>query len=151
MSRNRDNLGFSVVSSTIIDIDALPDLDPAAGVADLEDEDDPYKYGWRWETAADGSETLRQVPLAYQDLLSPEVGDFIAESTIHHKVVAGVAAILERRYAGEPKVAVWSDLKISFKIPGSLPVRVPTSAWSRECWTATATAGAFATAKSRER
>ena len=81
-------------------------------------EDDPFYYGWRWEEAPDGSGESRQVPLTYDDLLSPEVGDFIAESTVHHKVTGGIEAILARRYADRPTVAVWSDLKISFRIPG---------------------------------
>ncbi len=95
----------------------MPEVDAIPGAPDCAGEvDDPFYYGWRWETTGDGE--LRQTPLTYRDLLSPEVGDFIAESTIHHKVTAEVEGILERRYAGEPSVAVWSDLKIAFRIPG---------------------------------
>ncbi len=116
MSRSEDNLRLSVVSP--VSVESLPDADPAAGVPERDGDDDPFTYGWRWETPSGGSGSLRQVPLTYEDLLSPEVGDFIAESTIHHKVTAEVAGILERRYADEPSVAVWSDLKIAFRIPG---------------------------------
>ncbi len=116
MSRTRSNLRSSVAPPAAIEPDRLPDVGPAAGVPELDGEDDPYYYGWRWQTAP--GDKLRQIPLTYQDLLSPEVGDFIAESTIHHKVTAEVFGILERRYAAEPSVAVWSDLKIAFRVPG---------------------------------
>ncbi len=83
-------------------------------------EDDPYFYGWRdvREQSPAGEEQRRQIPLTYADLLSPEVGDFIAEDTIHRKVISDVFNILERRYKPEPSVAVWSDLKLVFHIPG---------------------------------
>jgi Uma2 family endonuclease len=96
-----------------------PDPEPVPGSPELDDDgDDPFDYGHRWEPAPDGSGKLRQVPLTYADLLSPEVGDFVAEDTVHRKVTVELAEILERRYADDVTVAVWSDLKISFRIPG---------------------------------
>ncbi len=95
-----------------------PAVEPAGGPEPGEGEDDPYYYGWRWGKPSAGSDGLRQEPLTYDDLLSPEVGDFIAEDTIHHQVTADIEAILKRRHAGDETVAVWGDLKISFRIPG---------------------------------
>ncbi len=94
---------------------------PDRGTAELvDDQGGPYYYGWRdrWEPLPDGSERLRQEPLTYDDLLSPEVGDFIAEDTIHHQVTGDLEAILKRRYAEDETVAVWGDLKIDFRVPG---------------------------------
>ncbi len=113
VSETEDKLHFSVRPPAAAG--PATDVDPV-GIDDGEDE--PFYFGWRWEEAPDGSRKLRQVPLTYDDLLSPEVGDFIAEDTIHRRVTVDIAKILERRYADEPTVAVWSDLKISFRIPG---------------------------------
>ena len=107
MSRPAHNLRFSVKSE--IDSTAPDD-----------DANDPFYYGWRYldESASDSSDALHRVPLTYRDLLSPEVGDFIAEDTVHRSVVEGVARILKPRLEVDSEVAVWSDLKIYFVIPG---------------------------------
>lgn len=83
-------------------------------------DDDPFYYGWRpsREKTADGEERLRWIPLTYDDLLDPQEDDVIAEDTIHRKVTEGVAGILRHRYRADPTVAVWSNLKIHFHIPG---------------------------------
>ena len=84
------------------------------------DSSDPQAYGWRYAyaTAPDGSEKLVQVPLTYGDLLDPEEGDFVAESTIHQQLIHDLFDVLKGRYHDEPTTAVWSDLKIAFAIPG---------------------------------
>lgn len=81
---------------------------------------DPYEYGWRErrEVAPDGTETLSWDPLSYRDLLDPREGDVVAEDSVHRTVTEDVARILRRRYEGHPSVAVWSNLKILFEIPG---------------------------------
>src|SRR5262245_32431575 len=40
---------------------------------------DPFYYGWRMRrhVAADGTETLEQIPLTLEDVLHPQEGDFI--------------------------------------------------------------------------
>lgn len=91
-----------------------------AAVDDVDAESDPYYYGWRYayETSPGGAEKLVQVPLTYRDLLDPQEGDFIAESTVHQRVIDDVVDVLLRRYRSEPAIAVWSNLKIAFVIPG---------------------------------
>lgn len=91
-------------------------VDDAAALAE-----DPYYYGWRdvYETLPDGSQAWRQVPLTYADLLDPqEEGDYVAEDTVHSQMTAAVAHLLRRRYDADPSVAVFSNLKILFKVPG---------------------------------
>jgi Uma2 family endonuclease len=94
----------------------VPAADSPGSTADA----DPYRYGWRErrEVAPDGSEKVGWIPLTYRDLLDPQEGDYIAESTIHRRVVEGVAHVLTRRYEDDPGVAVWCNLKIVFRIPG---------------------------------
>ncbi len=97
--------------------EAAPDRVP---VARLRRDHDPFYYGWRpsREKTADGEDKLRWIPLTYEDLLDPQEDDVVAEDTIHRKVTDGVAGILRRRYRADPTVAVWSNLKILFHIPG---------------------------------
>lgn len=96
----------------------LPEPKPLE--ADDEAGEDPYRYGWRErrETAPDGTEKLCWDPLTYEDLLDPQEGDIVAEDSVHRSVTEDMARILKRRYADDPKVAVWSNLKIVFRIPG---------------------------------
>ncbi len=116
------DLAYKTPSSpTIVEADPVRETEPVEGAPGLDGtEQDPFTYGWRqtWEKTAGGDEQLRWIPLTYQDLLDPQEGDVVAEDTIHRKVTEGVAGILERRYRAEPTVAVWSNLKIVFKIPG---------------------------------
>lgn len=86
----------------------------------LEAGEDPHRYGWRerWETAPDGSKKLCWDPLTYEDLLDPQEGDIVAEDSVHRSVTEDIARILKRRYRDDPTVAVWSNLKVVFKIPG---------------------------------
>ncbi len=102
-------------TETPAEIEGLEALSPAD-----DDADDPFYYGWREssEQAPDGSKRRRWMPLTYRDLLDPQEGDVIAEDTIHRKVTEGVAGILERRFRSDPTVAVWSNLKILFEVPG---------------------------------
>ena len=46
---------------------------------------DPYRYGWRYMRVKqlDGTEIFDQVPLTLEDVLFPQVGDFIANCSAH--------------------------------------------------------------------
>ncbi len=101
----------------------LPSPEPAGAEVNAsspEPAHDPYEYGWRErrEIAPDGTEKLRWDPLSYRDLLDPQEGDVVAEDSVHRTVTDDVARILKRRYEDQPSVAVWSNLKILFEIPG---------------------------------
>jgi Putative restriction endonuclease len=86
----------------------------------FDDPSDPYYYGFRYayETSADGSKKMVQVPLTYADLLDPQEDDFIAESTIHYQLIHDLNDMLRHRYRDQPSTAVWSNLKINIVIPG---------------------------------
>ncbi len=92
------------------------ETEPDGAEREPEDTEDEPDYGHRWVTQPDGS--LREVPLTYADLLDPQEGDFIAEDTVHGKVIRNIISILERRYRDESTVAVWSDFKVNVKIRG---------------------------------
>jgi hypothetical protein len=82
------------------------------------DDEDPYRYGWRFRPAADGSGETEMAPLTYADLLDPQEGDVVAEDTIHRCLTEDLGSMLQRRWAGDETVAVWSNLKVNFRIPG---------------------------------
>ncbi len=117
-------------SPKMVEHDPLPEVESAEPASELEEpdrvsfarlrSDDPFYYGWRqsWEKTPGGEEKPRWIPLTYEDLLDPQEGDVVAEDTIHRKVTEGVAGILRRRYRADPTVAVWSNLKIVFHVPG---------------------------------
>ncbi len=52
-------------------------------------EPDPYRYGWRYVRVErpDGTIVFDQVPLTLEDVLFPEVGDFIVQRTPHNRDV----------------------------------------------------------------
>ena len=122
MSRPAAKLRPATESPTAVDPAPLPEVEPVTEAPGLDDDDenDPFYYGWREQrqTAPDGSEKRGWIPLTYQDLLDPQEGDVVAEDTIHRGVTEEVASILKQRYVDDPSVAVWSDLKIVFEIPG---------------------------------
>lgn len=75
---------------------------------------DPFRYGHRW---VDGE----MVPLTYADVLDPQIGDFIAENTIHNQLRDLFWRVLARRFRDRDDVAVWSDLKLRFGTAGKGP------------------------------
>jgi Uma2 family endonuclease len=87
-------------------------------------EPDPYRYGWRYVrvVAPDGSELLDQVPLTLEDVLFPEVGDFIVQTRHHNQDVKYLADVFEARLAGDPSAVVVSDYRVDWNLPGVRPL-----------------------------
>ncbi len=61
------------------------------------------------------------VPLAYEDLLDPQEGDFVTDDNLNRKLAGYFQHFLERCYAEEDDVAVWSDFKLRFGESGKGP------------------------------
>ena len=83
------------------------------------DESDPFRYGWRYVTvrAADGTETLDQVPLTLEDVLFPETGDFIVQTDLHDTDTSYLKTFQHRLPGAQDAVAV-SDCRVDWNIPG---------------------------------
>ncbi len=86
----------------------------AATTAPRRPRKDPFRYGHRW---VDGE----MVPLTYDDLLDPRLGDFVAENTIHNQLRDLFWHVFRRRFAGRDDIVVWSDLKLRFGTAGKGP------------------------------
>jgi len=89
-------------------------------------ERDSYRYGWRIGTRQEpgGRERTHFVPLTYQDLLNPQLGDKMTQDSLHIELVALLTSLLKRHFAPNPEVGVFSDLKVIFEVP-DLPGPAP--------------------------
>jgi Uma2 family endonuclease len=87
-------------------------------------EPDPYRYGWRYVRVerSDGTVGFDQVPLTLEDVLFPEVGDFIVQSTPHNRDVGYLRDVCESRLANDPHAEVVSDCRVDWNLPGVRPL-----------------------------
>ncbi len=88
------------------------------------DEPDPYRYGWRYVRVErpDGKVELDQVPLTLEDVLFPEVGDFIVQTTLHNRDIVYLKSVFESRLADNPDAELVSDCRVDWDLPGVRPL-----------------------------
>lgn len=96
--------------SRMVPLKPPPDLPPRS---------DPFRYGWRHVlrgTTPDGNQIWDQVPLTQDDVLHPEVGDFIVNSTAHAHDCKYLADVIESRCEHHPrwKALVLSDTRVAW-------------------------------------
>ncbi len=87
------------------------------------DENDPYRYGWRYvtETGPDGVPVSRQVPLTEADVLHPQEDDFIVQNYAHNKDVVYLQNSFESCLKDSPGRLVFFDHRIDFGVAGIEP------------------------------
>lgn len=85
-----------------------------------DDNYDPFPYGSRFvkEVLSDGKVTYRQVPLTQADFLDPQEGDKLVQNSTHSYLSMVLFGILDNHYRTNPRVGVFSDLKMYWGIPG---------------------------------
>lgn len=83
-------------------------------------EKDTFHYGWRicWDKGPDGHERSRYVPLTYQDLLDPQLGDHVTQDSLHIDLVLKLLGLLKAHFSADPRVGIFGDLKVFFDLPG---------------------------------
>jgi Uma2 family endonuclease len=88
------------------------------------EEDDPFRYGWRYvrRTRPDGTEDVDLVPLTLEDLLYPEEDDFVVQKPPHFRDVVYFHGALETYYAGQPGVVVLGDCRVDWGVAGVRPL-----------------------------
>jgi Uma2 family endonuclease len=95
---------------------ALPLKPPPA----LPPRSDPFRYGWRYVlrgTDRDGNEVWDQVPLTLDDVLHPEVGDFIVNSSAHARDCIYLAYVLRaRRKRWRRRTVVLMDTRVAWDV-----------------------------------
>jgi colicin import membrane protein len=96
----------------------------APGQSPADQPDNPYRYGWRYVCVRrpDGTETFDQVPLTLEDVLHPELGDFIVQTDSHDDDLAYLKSAFKLRLANDPRAAVTSDCLVDFNVPGIRPL-----------------------------
>jgi Uma2 family endonuclease len=80
---------------------------------------DPFRYGWRDinRRRPDGTIEWEQIPLTLEDVLHPQEGDVILESTQHDRNVRYLADVLSERLANDPGALVLRDCGVYWDIP----------------------------------
>jgi Uma2 family endonuclease len=85
--------------------------------------DDPFRYGWRFvrRPTPDDPDHLEQVPLTLEDVLHPEVGDFIVHSDRHETDRVYLTAVLRARLEPDGQAIVLSDVRVAWDVPDLRP------------------------------
>jgi colicin import membrane protein len=88
------------------------------------DESDPFFYGWRYVHVqrADGTEDIDQVPLTLEDVLHPQEGDHIVNSTEHADDVIYLRDVSGARLIDDPHAVVLFDCGVDFNLPRIKPL-----------------------------
>jgi Uma2 family endonuclease len=88
------------------------------------DDADPFRYGWRYVRIPqpDGTESLEQVPLTVEDVLFPEIGDFLVQTDPHDNDLNYLKDVFKSRLAADPRAAVVSDCRVDWNLSGIKPL-----------------------------
>ncbi len=86
----------------------------------MTDSEDPFYWGSRRVRVADpnGGTRWREVPLTRDDVLDPQEGDMMVQGSRHALEVQTLADMLRRWFEPAGDVAVFSDLKMLWDVPG---------------------------------
>jgi colicin import membrane protein len=86
-------------------------------------EEDPFRYGWRYvrRPTPDDPDHLEPVPLTLEDVLHPEVGDFIVHSDRHETDRMHLTAVLRARLEAHGRAIVLSDVRVAWDVPDLRP------------------------------
>ncbi len=81
---------------------------------------DPFRYGWRFvlRPTPNNPYHLEQVPLTLEDVLHPEVGDFIVHNDRHETDRIYLTEVLRARLESSGVAIVLTDVRIAWDIPG---------------------------------
>jgi colicin import membrane protein len=81
---------------------------------------DPYRYGYRYVRVRrpDGTVDFDQVPLTPDDVLHPQVDDFIVQTNTHDDDLLYLKSVFKVRLKTDPRSVVLSDCRVDWNIPG---------------------------------
>lgn len=80
--------------------------------------EEPFPYGWRYvqHDADDGSFSYVQVPLTLDDVLHPEEGDQVTQSTDHQRRCRYLCNVFTARLATDPAAVALHEVRISWDV-----------------------------------
>ncbi len=81
---------------------------------------DAFRHGWRFVKRArpDGTTDLEQVPLTLEDVLHPQEGDVIPETSLHEMECGYLADVFRSRPVRDPFGRVTADLLVDWGVDG---------------------------------
>lgn len=84
---------------------------------------DPYRYGWRYvrREQPQGGAVYDQVPLTLEDVLYPQVGDFIVHSKAHEDICTYLADVCNAQLRDDPSAVVLHDVRVAWDVPELRP------------------------------
>ncbi len=84
---------------------------------------DPFCYGWRFvRRVHNGHEEWEQVPLTLDDVLHPQMGDYIVHKHYHILYGTYLHAMLTDHLKHNPAAAVLGDVQVDLSLPGVRPI-----------------------------
>lgn len=85
--------------------------------------DDPYYYGWRLvrHPTPDDPDNFDQVPLTLEDVLHPEIGDFVVNTAMHFTDRSYLTQVLRARLETTGQAIVFSSMRVVWDVPGLRP------------------------------
>ena len=86
---------------------------------DLDEESRVYGSRWVEVESDDGRTSFREVPLTWEDLFDPQVGDHVPHGPIHNRVISETKESLVPFFAskGRDDVVVYDDVKMFWRDP----------------------------------
>ncbi|NJN68559.1 MAG: Uma2 family endonuclease [Chloroflexaceae bacterium] len=101
---------------------------------ELVDGDDPFRYGWRYVChVSNGHEAWERVPLTEEDVLHPQLEDYIVQSHVHQSICHYLYTVLRSRMPHIPGGLVLHDVGIEWGVPG-MKGHAPDLAVFAEAW-----------------
>jgi colicin import membrane protein len=96
---------------------------PTQPVPPTDADADPFRYGWRFvpRPTPNDPHNLEQTPLTLEDVLHPEVGDFIVRSDRHTTDRMYLTSVLRARLEPSGRAIVLSNIRIAWDIPDLRP------------------------------
>ncbi len=97
---------------------------PASRTRPTAHDADPFRYGWRYvrKIRPNGTEVFDQIPLTLEDVLHPEVGDFIVQTDPHDSDLVYLKTVFKARVNKNSTAVVLSDCRVDWNIPGVKPL-----------------------------
>ncbi|NJN66664.1 MAG: Uma2 family endonuclease [Chloroflexaceae bacterium] len=115
-------------------IPSLEESLPSTGSNGEPDGRDPFRYGWRYvRQVSNGIEEWERVPLTEDDVLHPQLEDYIVQSNIHQCLCHYLYTVLRSRMQDIPGGLVLQDVLIEWGVPG-LKGHAPDLAVFAEVW-----------------
>ena len=82
-------------------------------------EEPDFRYGWRYVCRiSNGHEDWERVPLTEEDVLHPQMGDYVVQNHFHQSLCLYLATVLQSHMQHIPGGLVLNDVRVEWGVPG---------------------------------